>query len=98
MIQQNRNILTFMNVLAHASSLRRKQRGIYPQGIKKTSCWAIPSPLHISNGENSSFLSTPSILPIEPFLRILRLTLKEFVGLVFGTQDDYTFPDLNNFE
>jgi hypothetical protein len=25
---------SLMNVLAHASSLRRKQRGIYPQGIQ----------------------------------------------------------------
>lgn len=34
MVQQNRNIMTFMNVLAHASSLRRKRRGIYPQVIE----------------------------------------------------------------
>jgi hypothetical protein len=37
MVQQNRNIMTLMNVLAHASSLRRKRRGIYPQGIQGTS-------------------------------------------------------------
>ena len=34
MVQQNRTMMTLMNVLAHASSLRRKQRGIYPQGIQ----------------------------------------------------------------
>jgi hypothetical protein len=34
MVQQNRNIMTLMKVLAHASSLRRKRRGIYPQVIK----------------------------------------------------------------
>jgi hypothetical protein len=34
MVQQNRNIMTLMNVLAHASSLRRKRRGIYPQVIQ----------------------------------------------------------------
>ena len=32
-LQQDRNIMTLMKVLAHASSLRRKQREIYPQGI-----------------------------------------------------------------
>ena len=37
MVQQNRNIMTLMNVLAHASSLRRKRRGIYPQGIQEAS-------------------------------------------------------------
>ena len=34
MIQQDRNIMTLMNELAHASSLRRMQRGIYLQGIE----------------------------------------------------------------
>ena len=37
MVQQNRNIMTLMKVLAHASSLRRKRRGIYPQVIQNGS-------------------------------------------------------------
>ena len=35
MIQQNRNIMTLRNVLAHANSLGRKRRGIYPQMTEK---------------------------------------------------------------
>ncbi|MCA9501061.1 MAG: hypothetical protein MRJ67_18975 [Nitrospirales bacterium] len=34
MVQQNRNIMAFVNVLAHPSSLRRKRRGTYPQVIQ----------------------------------------------------------------
>ena len=35
MIQQHRNIMTFMYILAHTPILRRKRRGIEPQGIQQ---------------------------------------------------------------
>ena len=35
MVQQDRNIMALVYVLAHARSLRRKQRGIYPLVIYK---------------------------------------------------------------
>jgi hypothetical protein len=31
MIKQNRNIMPFMNVFAHANVIRRKRRGIKPE-------------------------------------------------------------------
>ena len=34
MVQQDRNIMALVYVLAHARSLRRKQRGIYPLVIE----------------------------------------------------------------
>ena len=35
MVQQDRNIMALVYVLAHARSLRRKQRGIYPLVIQR---------------------------------------------------------------
>ena len=35
MVQQDRNIMALVYVLAHARSLRRKQRGIYPLVIQE---------------------------------------------------------------
>ncbi len=34
-VHQYRNVMTLMNIFAHPTILRRKRRGIEPQGIKK---------------------------------------------------------------
>jgi CHAT domain-containing protein len=70
--------MTLMNVLAHASSLRRKQRGIYPQGIEKYATINLPS-LRFFNPEKhlQSLKPSQGISCVDPAINGSRLPFQQ---------------------